>query len=316
MQSPNGNIRIGSGSTGWAHVLTDRPKFYFQKEIRVNSGNIGSYDENLSLKTAGSTKMTILNSNGFVGIGILSPQARLHIASGTDVNLSGGGHLVLGSTAITNLALDNNEIQARNNGSASNLFLQLEGGSIGVGTASLPFKFNVAGDVYANGGWVRVGGNAGIYFQNHGGGFRMIDNTWIRTFGGKSFYHDTGIMRTDGIFQVGPEGNRFLVAANGNIGVGTTTPTKKLDVNGNFGAHEVFVNGGWVRVSGNTGIYFQNHGGGFRMQDSSWIRTFGGKSFYHDTGIMRTDGIFQVGPTGRRFLVAANGNGGYRYNHS
>jgi len=36
--------------------------------------------------------------------------------------------------------------------------------------------------------WVRTGGGAGWYSQSYGGGIRMQDTTWIRTFGDKSFY--------------------------------------------------------------------------------------------------------------------------------
>ncbi len=50
-----------------------------------------------------------------VGIGTPLPQARLHIYD-TDVNLSGGGGILLGKLDGTNLAIDQNEIMARNSG--------------------------------------------------------------------------------------------------------------------------------------------------------------------------------------------------------
>ena len=36
----------------------------------------------------------------------------------------------------------------------------------------------------------------------------------------------------------------------------------------------------WFRSTGNSGWYNQNYGGGIYMQDSSWVRVFGGKKFY------------------------------------
>ncbi len=89
--------------------------------------------------------------------------------------------------------------------------------------------------------WIRPKGSAGIFFQDHGGGFNMSDDTWIRTYGNKNFYHNTGIMRTDGQLQVGPSGNRLIVNTSGNIGIGTTTPDAKLAVNGNIHTKEVKV---------------------------------------------------------------------------
>ena len=70
------------------------------------------------------------NNAGRVGVGTSSPQAKLHITDGADVSLSSGGELVLGSTSGTNLAMDGNELQARNNDAASTLFIQASGGDV------------------------------------------------------------------------------------------------------------------------------------------------------------------------------------------
>jgi len=70
------------------------------------------------------------DNSGRVGIGTTSPQAKVHITDGGDVNLGGGGELVLGATSGANVGMDGNEIQARNNGSSSHLFLQASGGDV------------------------------------------------------------------------------------------------------------------------------------------------------------------------------------------
>ena len=36
----------------------------------------------------------------------------------------------------------------------------------------------------------------------------------------------------------------------------------------------------WFRANGNTGLYFQAHGGGWHMTDSTWIRAYGNKRVY------------------------------------
>ena len=40
------------------------------------------------------------------------------------------------------------------------------------------------------------------------------------------------------------------------------------------------VTGDWFRVNGNNGIYWDNHGGGWNMQDSTYVRCYGNKIIY------------------------------------
>lgn len=68
----------------------------------------------------------------------LATNGRLRLPSGGDVSPTGGGHLVTGSTTSTNIAIDNNEIMARNNGTAATLFLNVEGGAVVIGTTLEP----------------------------------------------------------------------------------------------------------------------------------------------------------------------------------
>nr|DAP08777.1 MAG TPA: shufflon protein [Caudoviricetes sp.] len=48
----------------------------------------------------------------------------------------------------------------------------------------------------------------------------------------------------------------------------------------------------WFRAKGNTGFYFQDHGGGWYMQDDTWIKSWGSKSIY-TAGRMKADGGFE-----------------------
>jgi len=79
INTEHGYIDMGPRNPGWGHIQTDRPKFYFNKEIRVATGLIGSYTEDLQLRTEETTRMTILKSNGNVGIGTTNPQQLLHV---------------------------------------------------------------------------------------------------------------------------------------------------------------------------------------------------------------------------------------------
>ena len=76
------------------------------------------------------------NNNNKVGIGTNTPEVPLHVVDGSDASLSdGSGQLLLGELNGDNLVLDKNEIQARDNGEASILFLQQNGGDVYVGNA-------------------------------------------------------------------------------------------------------------------------------------------------------------------------------------
>jgi len=68
----------------------------------------------------------------------------------------------------------------------------------------------------AGGGWVRTYGQTGWYSQTYGGGWYMVDTTWLRTYGSKSIYTGTGTIAT---------------GAGGRIGVGDSTPSYPLRVN-------------------------------------------------------------------------------------
>lgn len=70
---------------------------------------------------------------GNVGIGTVDPAVKLHVTSGTDVSPSGGGYIVAGAMTGANIAIDNNEIMSRNNGAASVLHLNADGGNVRIG---------------------------------------------------------------------------------------------------------------------------------------------------------------------------------------
>lgn len=105
--------------------------------------------------------------------------------------------------------------------------------------------------------WFRSIGATGWYSQTYGGGWYMSDNAWIRTFGNKSVYQNTGQIRTDG----------YLVT-NGGITVGATSPnndTYKSHVTGNsWSSGYIRAGAGFYHNSVNSNSYVLLAGGSYK----------------------------------------------------
>lgn len=105
--------------------------------------------------------------------------------------------------------------------------------------------------------WFRSTRGTGWYNQTYGGGWYMTDSTWIRTYGNKSVYQDTGQIRTDG----------YLVT-NGGITVGATSPnndTYKSHVTGNsWSSGYIRAGAGFYHNSVNSNSYVLLAGGSYK----------------------------------------------------
>jgi len=89
-----GTTQIGASSTTYSKFTTNSSAFYFNKPITIDGGKIRSYSgQNLYLNTYETTRVTILNANGNVGIGKSAPKHRLDVAGNIQASDS-----ILGST--------------------------------------------------------------------------------------------------------------------------------------------------------------------------------------------------------------------------
>ncbi len=85
ISTDHGYMDVGPQNRDWSHFYTDRSKYYFNKEIRVSSGKIGSYAEDLSLCTSGTERIRV-KTNGNVGIGTTNPKAKLDVNGNINYN--------------------------------------------------------------------------------------------------------------------------------------------------------------------------------------------------------------------------------------
>jgi hypothetical protein len=101
-------------------------------------------DVTLERSTAGRLKIS--GSNG-----------TLYINNTHDVGLTDNGSaLILGDLAAANIAMDGNEIMARNNGAASDLFLNIEGGDVQIGASATRITLSSAGNLLLTDGYIKL----------------------------------------------------------------------------------------------------------------------------------------------------------------
>ena len=128
--------------------------------------------------------------------------------------------------------------------------------NVAVSTASSTLTQPTFNTCYTS-NWFRSTGNTGWQSQTYGGGWYMTDSTWIRTYGSKSVYQNTGQIRTDG----------YLVT-NGGITVGATSPnngTYKSHVTGNsWSSGYIRAGAGFYHNSVNSNNYVLLAGGSYK----------------------------------------------------
>jgi hypothetical protein len=81
-------------------------------------------------------------------------------------------------------------------------------------------------------------------------------------------------------------GDNYWIRAKNNWSV--YTPGQMQADNGIYTSN-------WFRSYGDTGWYSETHGGGWFMQDNSWVRTYGGKGVWTAGGLLGSDGGLTVG---------------------
>jgi hypothetical protein len=144
------------------------------------------------------------------------------------------------------------------------------GGNVGVGNNSPSYKMHVSGDIYANGGWLRVSGSSGLYFESYAGGWHMQDSSYMRAYNGKSVHMNGG--------SVDYVGSLYLESGGQGVHLQPNT--------GSYGSLQVTNSrGGWhgIRFTGsNVNLMVNTTEVGFHNNASGWqMRWESGTGYVH-----------------------------------
>jgi hypothetical protein len=290
--SSNGLLELQHDSTG--------------SSIYSNPGSSNGSTVALRLGINYSEKMRIAN-NGNVGIGTTSPGTKLQVYNSTEGQYmevgagdGGGRSLVFTSSNNNGSAGALHTINAKSVSGAialatagSERMRITNTGNVGIGTTGPSQKttiltsneslHDVLGIYNGVTGTSALGKGAAIRIGNSTDGNYSTKIATIYEGNNPSYLQPAlAFFTMNNTYLKGSEVERMRISANGNVGIGTTSPSEKLDVNGTFitrGA-SYFISGG-VQISdniyhyGDTNTYI-----GFPSADTFNIYTNGGNRLY------------------------------------
>ena len=318
-ETNDGYIDFGPANSSHAHIYTDRADFYLNKRIQISGGSqLNTSDVRSAIfydidntayylnpaSTSNLQELEILrnSSNYTVNLTDAHDRAGLMIKSSTNFD---------SKLAFSSGASSTQIIQALNNAHTTgrDIVINPFGGNVGIGTTS------PGGLLHVSSG---TSGDAVVIIESDTDNNDEDDNPQLQfkqdagnTIAKAGLTGTAGTIFTNSLANTAYFGNdeaapvqlytnataRLTIESGGDVGIGTTNPVEKLDVNGSIKSSGTIWTGydcgvtnsiscsDWFRSSGSTGWFNATYSGGIHMSDSTWVRVYNNKKFYNQNTI-------------------------------
>jgi len=259
------------------------PFLYFGDQVDAVRGGIG-YDtsaDTLLLRGYNNSTRIAIDSSGNVGIGTTAPSKKLTVAGDIQINGSSpeiyltdtdtnADSKISASSTVGSLIIEadiNNEVASTSmvfKTDGTNKMIIRDSGNVGIGDDSPSYKLDVNGTGRFTGD-VQMDEDLTVN--------AVIDVNEVRGDNGSGT--DPTFTFTDdqdtGMYRYGTNAIGF---ATGN--------GYRMHINSS-GCH--LVSNQWFRPYDDGGIYWQTHGGGWQMTDTTWMRMYNNKKLFTGTGL-------------------------------
>ncbi len=262
--------------------------------------------------TDGGTRHMTLDTDGNLGIGTSTPSQTLEVHSTIKIGETGvtGGRLISGDSMIFQIDSDNSSgtssYRFRANGTADDgteLMRIQEDGKVGIGTANVDEKLQVEeGNIKIEGGQnsstvgliIAHGGQTGntvnlVQNSTASRGHLYTTDRNLRIEAGSA--GSTGTSETLDFWVNGSE--RMMIDTTGKVGINTTSPDAKLEVNGGIiagGKTTYTISSGSLTTTGTAVAGLSGESGG-NGQSAGFIFTcFGGEGYQRIVYSCRNEG--------------------------